>query len=41
MEHCKMSKLLNHSTVSKLWTKNGLKLMIYQTASIVLTKFNI
>ena len=38
MERYKMSKLLNHSTVSKLWTKNRLKLMIYQTVSIVLNK---
>ena len=38
MEHYKVSRLLNHSTVSKFVTKNGSKLMIYQAANIPLTK---
>ena len=38
MEHYKISKLLNDSTVSKFVTKNGLNWMIYQMVNILLTK---
>ena len=39
MEHCKISKLSNDSTVSKfVIKKNGLKQMIYQVVNILLTE---
>ena len=38
MEHYKISKLLNDSTVPKFVTINGSKQMIYQVVNILLTK---
>ena len=35
MEHYKISKLFNDSTVSKFVTKNGLKSKIYPVANII------
>ena len=38
MEHYKISKLLNDSSISKFMTKNVSKLMNYQVVNILLTK---
>ena len=38
IQHCKTSKLLNDSAVSKIVIKNGLKYMIYLVINILLTK---
>ena len=38
MEHYKISKLLNDSSISKFMIKNVSKLMNYQVVNILLTK---
>ena len=38
MEHYKISKLLNDSSISKFMAKNVSKLMNYQVVNILLTK---